>query len=212
MEAATVRTPGGHRARFYHRPGTNDRLILGHVCDLDEYRLAGLELAGWAADVGAHIGGVAVSLAIDHPTLQVLALEPVRSSSHLLARNAALNRVEGRITVIPRAVASDDEGRTITIGRAGPQRHVGNLDTDGDAVQVASITLTQALSVCGAFIVALLKIDCEGCEAETLQDPAVARIPLIVGEYHGDPAEISALLEQTHDVTTVGYTFQALRR
>ena len=69
--------------------------------------------------------------------------------------------------------------------------------------------------------IALCKIDCEGGEYGFFDSPDVARIALIVGEWHpngGGPDDIRRLLEPTHDVTIYPHpasgpgNFRAVRR
>ena len=49
----------------------------------------------------------------------------------------------------------------------------------------------------------IAKIDCEGCEWAFFRSKAAARIPLILGEYHGRPFEDVVAALPSHDVTQV---------
>ena len=60
----TFRTPRGRSVSLSYREDTNDYNALRSCLDEDEYRLAELTLTGTALDVGAHIGGVTVALAL----------------------------------------------------------------------------------------------------------------------------------------------------
>jgi hypothetical protein len=72
--------------------------------------------------------------------------------------------------------------------------------------------------------IALCKLDCEGGEYGFLDSPDVARIALIVGEWHPNgregagPDAIRQLLDATHDVTIYPHpasgpgNFRAVRR
>jgi hypothetical protein len=64
-----------------------------------------------------------------------------------------------------------------------------------------AVSLDSLLAKYGIDRVALLKIDCEGCEYQFLDTPAVARVDRILGEFHRRPEGIMALLAATHDVT-----------
>jgi FkbM family methyltransferase len=66
---------------------------------------------------------------------------------------------------------------------------------------IEAVNLDGLLSRFGIEELALLKIDCEGCEYQFLDTPAVAYVDRILGEFHRRPEGIMALLAATHDVT-----------
>ena len=199
----------------------------------DEYRLKGRSLHGWAIDVGAYIGTVSIPLAVDFPGLRVLAVEPVPENGDALEEHARMNGVSDRVTLV-RAFASKSGvqskicrygwthyGETgESIGAASDEylhqhRFVGESFADiGNPqfrLEVPAVSLDSLISTYGIEEVALLKIDCEGCEWDFLDTPAVAHIVSIVGEYHTVLYESSQphrrreamveLLAKTHTVT-----------
>ena len=190
---------------FMCRPGTTD---VNHVLNLanDEYRLADRTLSGWAIDVGAHIGTVALSLARQHPGLRVLAIEAVPDNSELLEANIARSGLAHQVTSI-RAWAARPNELTGTChygyrhreeesdGYVAAHRFVGNtwanLADPEFSVEMPAVSLDGLLSTYAIDEVSLLKIDCEGCEWAFLDTPAVARVATIVGEYHGGYPETS---------------------
>src|SRR5688500_13960928 len=93
------RTPNGRPVTPHYRDDTNDWNTLTSALDEDEYGLAGLSLAGEAADIGAHIGAVTVGLLVDHPGLVVYAVEPLLENIDLLQANLNQNGVAGRCQV-----------------------------------------------------------------------------------------------------------------
>ncbi len=243
-----MKTPNGRQVTFTCRDGTNDANIAislnswdGEI--VDEYRMKGRQLSGWAIDVGAHIGGLAVSLALDHPDLRVLAIEGVPENAALAVENAARNGVADRVTVIQafaaapgtksgvchygyRKVDGVDDGYIMAHRFIGGTW--GNNGEDGAPefnVTIPAVNLDGLLEQYGIDDVAILKLDCEGCEWAFLDTPVVAKVQTIVGEYHGrvtmavDPvSQLRILLDATHDVTAWDETridmglFEAVRR
>lgn len=225
MSVATevdLTTPGGHPAHFLCRIDTSDETIVRSVVGDDEYGLAGLQLDGYALDVGAHIGGVAISLALDHPELTVIAVEALPANLAVLLPNINLNGLYGRVIPLAGAAARERVGAIrVAYGFDGLHRYIGNLQQDGatETRWVRAASLTEILDNRGIQEAALLKIDCEGCEWDFLTDPAVSRVRLIVGEVHpgasDDPfVAISGLLASTHEVTVFPeqWLFRAVRR
>lgn len=221
-------TPGGRKVRLWVREQTNDLSVVYSITAAnDEYRLKGRTLIGWAMDVGSHIGTAAVVMALDNPGLRVLAVEPVPENVAMIEANAAENGVADRITVVPfaagipgigqarcsygyRETPSDDPDYTRN------HRYIGNqyrslADPEHDLL-VPSWGLRELLVRHGVAGLSFMKIDCEGCEYAVLDSPAVARVSVIIGEYHsgyadepetytpGAPKRIRELLEATHDV------------
>jgi FkbM family methyltransferase len=208
-------TPNGNRFKLWCRQETNDQQTAHHVSKLDEYELRGLELDGWAIDVGAYIGAVAIPLALDHPDLCVVAVEPIPENVMLLQRNIILNKVFDRVVVCPLAAAAPgDDLVAIRYGGKGRHRFVGNVGPEArDAVDVfdaPGVSLGDLLVFYQIDEVALVKIDCEGCEWSFLSDPNVSKVAKIAGEWHGRfPADF---LEGTHEVRfTDDYHFWAVR-
>lgn len=198
------------------RDGTSDENICRLVSNKDEYGLGGFDFRGAAIDVGAHIGTVTVPLLLDNPELQVFAVEPVFENVMMLRRNLALNRVDDRATVMP--VAAGIDGTVpISHGYKGRHRHIGNIG-EGEPEhtdQIASMSFSTIRAGIGAEMVALLKLDCEGCEWDVLDDPDIWRAEMIVGEFHyrrkpDGACRVEDLLADSHRVTFHDWTFQAV--
>jgi FkbM family methyltransferase len=223
------------------RQGTTD---VNHVLGLanDEYRLAGRNLTGWAIDVGAHMGTVAITMAQQNPGLRVLAVEAVPENADLLERNIRHFGLMDRVIPVRAWAAGPNDltgvchygyrhRETESDGYVSAHRFVGNTWVDmGDpefSVEMPAVSLGSLMAEHDIKDLALLKIDCEGCEWAFLDTPAIAKVQTIVGEYHGgypghrdfqvDPrASIVDLLGATHfvefwsDEPTVGL-FEAVR-
>lgn len=222
------RSPRGRKLLFHTRTGTNDHNILQSVCHEDEYRLAQYSPTGVALDIGAHIGAVAIALAVDNPGLRVIAVEPVADNLRLLRANIAANGVEDRIGVFPVAVGAPIEEWTQLHhsfrGDEHAQHHSyigttenGNEDiaepwrlgSDHDVERVQTVSYAELSTKDVSFV----KVDCEGAEYAFFQDRAIDNVPVIVGEWHNVPyqgriaqqTDIAALLPK-HRVTFFGPT------
>jgi FkbM family methyltransferase len=186
-------TPQGHTVRLEVREGTNDWDICQSIIAENEYRIP--PLTGTALDVGAHIGAATVLMLTDNPELRVVAIEPLPANVELLRRNTA--QFGDRVTIIE-AAASFAAAASIHWnfrGSADAERHrfIGNQrfgeDVDYDEQVAAGITLSELVERFGPF--SFMKIDAEGAEHEFLDDPAIADVALIHGEWHdGERVEI----------------------
>lgn len=202
---AEFRTPRGNTVTMRYRLGTSDWNILTSCLTEDQYGLGKVPpLTGYALDVGAHIGAVTAGLLVDNPDLIVFALEPLSDNLRLLWENA------------PEALVSEGAGSnhvTVPIhhGYVGSEKaehnaFVGNLrrgEWDDEVIEVQGFALDEFTPL------VLLKIDCEGGEYDFLDNPAVAEVELIVGEWHNlggtkTRADLLALLDATHEVTFTG--------
>jgi FkbM family methyltransferase len=222
----------GGDVQYLTRTSTNDgALVVGIVVD-DEYGLSSLPpLSGLAIDIGAHIGTVTLALATDHPDLRVIAVEPVPENMDVLRANVEANHLEDRITVVMAAAAAPE---TVTVpltwnyrsAAREPEAYVRDsryiagiyeaVDADADTQDVTAVSLDSLME--GTERLALLKIDCEGCEWQFLRSPRIADVDLIIGEFHnaGGLDALRALLP-SHDVTQTGGhadvgTFRAVPR
>lgn len=214
MEDITVRSPRGVEVTLAHRPGTTDLGTIGSTFELwgklnDEYELGGLYSKGTLVDIGAHIGTVAIAFLLDNPEAQAIAVEPLPENVALIKSNAKAAGVCDRLMTIEAAVG----GGKVYYGPTN-HRFIGNIGGHGDDfVQPEAISLSE---LAGYGPIAVLKTDCEGGEWALLDDPAVADIPLIFGEFHQrGSGPLHELLDETHEVDAEeGSTglFRAVRR
>lgn len=222
LEAREYRTPKGQTVSMLWRLGTSDHNTLYSALNEDEYGLAGMNLTGRAADIGAHIGSVAVGLLVDNPGLRVVAVEPVPPNVELLRQNLERNGVQDRCEVIAAAVG---KGKTTTI-RYGSLGMDSDTDAErenathhafiGNSALVYPKTPTrphEAATVPVRSLRSLLpldfiKIDVEGGEWGFLAQSAVSEVRHIIGEVHPTnghaPLHLVALLAETHEVTFTG--------
>jgi FkbM family methyltransferase len=205
----TFRTPRGRSVTMKYRTDTNDWNTLNACMSEDEYRLAELNLSGTALDVGAHIGGVTISLALDNPDLRVVAVEAVPPNVDLLFENVEANGLSDRVTVLNAAAG---KGKTATIrwafaGNESADHHafIGNAVLPASDTRVSRSekvdvrTLSSLVKEFGPFSFA--KVDCENCEFDFLHGKALRDVALIRGEYHSTITPLWIALKSTHSVT-----------
>ena len=232
----TVALPSPRRGRLIEwrtRVSTNDGALVVGIIGSDEYKLGELPtLSGTAIDIGAHIGIVALALAADHPNLHVIAVEVVDYNVEGLRLNIEHNGLSDRITVIEAAADAPGVKSTKLLWNyrtaentdqayTDDSRYIANIfdakASDADWHKVKSVSLDTLMD--GIDRLALLKVDCEGCEWAFLRSKRVADVDLIIGEYHnnGGIETLRALIGSTHEVTQTGGQedvgmFRAVRR
>lgn len=196
-----VETPRGNTARFKVRPDTNDANLVYSILSgpggmSDEYGLAPLHLFGWAIDVGAHIGAVTVAVLLDNPALTVIACEPVEENYLLLKENLELNGIGNERFIAFPCAAGVHGWIEMTHGYTEwgdhhpdyvkAHRFIGNQyrHEGGVTVPVWSWSLEDLVRLTPYGTVDFMKVDCEGCEWELLDSPAVSAVNMIRGELH----------------------------
>ena len=111
-------------------------------------------------DIGANVGMVSCSLAVQRPDLKIVAIEPVPQNVDCLKRNVSVNKLIN-IEVV-HAAASDTCG-TVHVNVAGPWSTVLPLGQGGE-VEVPAVTIDSFADCRPAFV----KIDVEGWEPYVL--------------------------------------------
>lgn len=231
MTVIEVYSPKGNLCSLTFRNGTSDLSTIGSTWMLwgktdDEYGLRDLPpLSGYAIDIGAHIGSVALALLADHPDLRVIAVEPLSENVEVMQASAEANGWTDRLTIHTKAIG---KGKTADISWNfdGPEyltnhRFIGGLSLGSTvAHETRSVPTTNLTALTkGIAEVDFLKTDCEGCEFDLLADKAVAKVKVIVGEGH--PADwldrVHEALDDTHEVEVISDQggpglFRAVRR
>lgn len=209
MAPVEVFSPRGHPAHFEVRDQTSDLSVVGSTFSgvagaglVDEYGLAGLHITGRFVDVGAHIGSVAIAVLLDNPAATALLVEPIPENITAITTNLAANGLLNRADILVGAVGTN----AISYGYEGDEhaitnRYIGNLavvpQRNATRITVRRVTLSDLLP-CAA-----MKLDCEGGEWALFAEPGITDIPLVFGEYHGQPGAegVLARFGKTHEVT-----------
>ena len=211
----TFRTPRGQLVTLGYREDTSDWNTLTSCLTEDEYGLKNLRLTGTALDVGAHIGGVTIALAVDNPELHIVAVEAVPPNAELLRANVEAAGVADRVTVLHAAAG---KGKTATIrwayeGDITATHHafIGNSLLPGETnhltAEIPAWTLANLDKQYGPFCIA--KVDCEGCEYDFLNGTTV--VPVIRGEEHHGLLDLPAY-DVTYTQDNAPRGFEAVKR
>lgn len=200
---ATFQTPNGAWVALDCRDDTSDWNTCNAITAVgDEYGIP-RGLAGWALDVGAHIGAWTVTMLVDNPELHVVAIEALPENVELIERNLERNGVRERAVVLN--AGASDRAAPVEVRYSTDEHHrfIGSAGGAGVALSVPGVTLSDVFRIVeagGASTIAMMKIDCEGCEYPFLASPDIGRVERIVGEMHFGNQRIRALLDPTHEL------------
>jgi FkbM family methyltransferase len=153
-------------------------------------------------DVGGYIGDFSLYAVKRLGATRVIVFEPARENFAVLEKNVALNRYEGRITAVNKAVASSSEITLNVESLAHSELHVSAYwYQQAEQRKLPALTLPQILSNYGLATIDLLKVDCEGGEYDMftgVPSDVFRRIQNIVFEWHAIPGyepRLTALLD-----------------
>jgi FkbM family methyltransferase len=143
-------------------------------------------LRGEIVDIGANIGAFTVDMALRYPGTIVHAYEPNPPARERLQQNVEANGLSSRVRIWSEAVSAQAGMATLWRGD-GTIAASGYLPAEvrGESCEVATVTLPTVVART-AGRVAVLKLDCEGAEAEILEaaGSALDAVDYVVGEYH----------------------------
>lgn len=139
-------------------------------------------------DCGANIGLFALFMCASAPGVRVHCFEPMPVNLRRLAENVHANGLERSVVIHPYAVLDGAGRRPLSAGRRNGQWSFFHDDREPAAEHdAACVSLAEALALCGAPRIDLLKLDVEGAEIEILEganDVTWDRIGRVALEYH----------------------------
>eukprot|EP00741_Cyanophora_paradoxa_P010925 tig00020553_g10562.t1 len=180
----------------------NTRFVAGEFAR-DVYHLADTvaRFGDIFVDVGGNIGFFAVTAALRFPHARVVTMEPVSGSFALLCNNVRANGLEN-VVPLRRAVTRDRRWVRVMYapslsGTASEFMSVGKWIAEmgaqvdfAEEVRAGSVTLGDIVHnfLPDGADIAILKIDCEGCEYDILRDEGIMhvlrRVRAVRGEFH----------------------------
>jgi len=186
---------------------------LGHIKEIFEDKIYGLESREYVIDVGASNSDSAIYFAT-RGALKVLALEPDPESYQLAQENIRMNDLQQKIVLLNAALSASNGITEFLIPNESPNMSTLN-PTEGlskvidfaqsNRIQVETTTLESLIERYDLPRIDLLKMDCEGCEFSVLRntkEETFSRIGEIILEYHDGPADLPSLLSR------VGFTVE----
>jgi FkbM family methyltransferase len=143
-------------------------------------------LKGEVVDIGANIGAFTLDAATRYPAAIVHAYEPDPETCAVLRRNIDANGLSSRVRVWNEAVAGKAGSLRLWRGEGSVvvSAHLPAA-LRGEPCDVPAVTLPTVVARMSGRI-AVLKLDCEGAEAEILETagPGLDAVDHIVAEYH----------------------------
>ncbi|HVD92646.1 MAG TPA: FkbM family methyltransferase [Vicinamibacterales bacterium] len=143
-------------------------------------------LSGDIVDIGANIGAFTLDAAMRYPTATVHAYEPDSCTCETLRQNVEENGLSSRVRIWNEAVAG--EAGTLRLWQGeGSVLTSAYLDASARGVfrDVPAVTLETVVARASGRV-GLLKMDCEGGEADILEagGSALDAVDYLVAEYH----------------------------
>lgn len=209
MSQALTQLTNGKFTALVRQSHPGDVAVIRQILGQDVYGLRRIarcfdeirEAAVTVLDVGGHVGAFGM-LALDvFPNARLVAFEPWPEACELYRQNIAAAILEGRATVLNRAVSYRDEVVNL-FASADPKMYSGNIVAVGEGgagaaafvedldVSSRTMTLEEAAATTNSgeqgFI---LKLGCEGAEWEILRDmtrPLREKVRLALGQWHGN--------------------------
>jgi FkbM family methyltransferase len=143
-------------------------------------------LSGEIVDIGANIGAFTLDVAARYPAALIHAYEPDHETCDTLRRNIKENGLSSRVRIWNEAVAGAAGTLRLWQGE-GSMLTSAYLDPSGRRVfrDVPAVTLASVVARASGRV-GVLKMDCEGAEAEILEaaGPALDAVDFLVAEYH----------------------------
>jgi len=170
--------------RYLVRNGNGDLGVVNEAAMLDPYLGPGfltLPEDALVIDVGANIGDFTMQAARACPRGRVIAIDPVRSHTQMVALQTLLNQF-GNVTCIQAALGKCEGEIEIHVDGGRSSAYWGKGETD----RVRLTTLPQLVREMGIDRITLLKMDCEGAEWDILPsaEDIFPRIDQICMEFH----------------------------
>lgn len=142
--------------------------------------IAALKPGGTYLDVGAHVGGFAIPVALAHDDVQIHLFEPVPRTRSWLEANLERNGVTDRVTIWSNAVGAESS-RGVMTGVDGASNHLAKAGKAGPgAVDVEIETLD------GLLLDRVGRVDVIKCDVEGAEYPAMRGAEKILRRDHPD--------------------------
>ena len=167
--------------KFFVRRRTSDAFVIDEVLRRKVY---GEPPRGVVLDLGANIG--AYSLFAARTAEKIFAFEPESSTYAQLEKNIALNGIQN-VTPFKKAVGGRSGVATLYKASSNVGAHSIANTISKNTENVEIVTLEEALKICGASHVNVLKVDIEGSEYELFENApldVLGRIDAIYMETH----------------------------
>lgn len=143
-------------------------------------------LSGTVVDLGANIGAFTLDITSRFRDVTVHAYEPDPDAFAMLIENIRANRLDTRVRAWNEAVAGTPGPLELWQGNGSiaASAYLGG-GSQRESRRVASVTLQTVIGRCDGRVT-LLKMDCEGSEADILDAPGLElnQVDRIVAEYH----------------------------
>ncbi len=139
-------------------------------------------------DAGAFSGLYTLLACRANPNLRAVAVEPNPQTLPKLQRNVVVNRLESRVTIVPKALSGQPGRARLAVPRWAA---AASLVRPVTSERVVDVEVTTGDDVVGDLPIDLVKIDVEGLEAEVLRGLAktvAAHRPAVIAECLDRPA------------------------
>ena len=189
-----------YKDRILQFSGSKDNGEIWRTFGKDDYKF--LEFSNSVViDVGANIGDSSIYFAINGAK-KVISIEPFPYTYSYLERNIRINNNEigGKILAINAGIS--DENKVVLLGDdyiSGVGSTLGGESSGKRNVEIPVYTLEYVTNKYNLFENIILKMDCEGCEYESIlssSNDTLRKFKQIQIEYHHGPKKLAERLIQ----------------
>ncbi|MBL8015161.1 MAG: FkbM family methyltransferase [Candidatus Doudnabacteria bacterium] len=213
VESGTTTYVTWNGMKYITRNGTTDFAILNETTIFQEYlneSFRTLTKDSLVLDFGAQAGDFSVYTAYNKGCT-VVCFEPEPENLEILKQNVAINSLGSKVTIVPKAVMSDNADKTFY---ASPHDNKGVHSFYYEGPKPITVQCTTPLEILESLNgrqVNLLKIDIEGGEHDIIKQefkPFFDQVHAVVMEYHCQPhmKEAHTLEELKQTLAALGFT------
>ncbi|MEM0220212.1 MAG: FkbM family methyltransferase [Thermoproteota archaeon] len=170
-----------------------------HIQEIFIDKIYGEKFHGTVIDIGAYNGDSSIYFALNGAE-RVIGLEPYPEGFELAKESVKISKLENKIILLPYAFAREEGEAEFHVSKSNPDANSLKPinEITFEVLRVKTISLQKIVNDFKISSISLLKLDCEGCEYDTLpylSDELYDKIESVVLEFHDGPKNLAEVLK-----------------